>query len=80
MLTNAFEAGTDEIRFTAVVRGGVDLRVYHEANATFPGEMNTVLQIDQNGVGFGGLTPDANHSYLTLLGADLSPHHGDLLP
>lgn len=79
VLFNAFEEDRDQIRFGDAVRGGKDFRVYQEDNATSPGRVDTVLQIDRNGDGFGGDTPDADDYFLVAQGADLSLHHGYLL-
>lgn len=79
VLFNAFEEDRDQIRFGEAVRGGKDFRVYQEDNATNPGRVNTVLQIDWNGDGFGEDAPDAGDYFLVAQGADLSLHHGYLL-
>ena len=38
-----------------------------------------MLQIDQDGDGFGAGTPDDSDYFLTVGGADLSLHHGHIL-
>jgi Ca2+-binding RTX toxin-like protein len=79
VLFNTFEEDRDQIRFSDAVRGGKDFRVYQEDNATNPGRVNTVLQIDGNGDGFGEDAPDDSDYFLVAQGADLSLHHGYLL-
>jgi hypothetical protein len=90
VLARAFEAGRDQVRFAEAVRGGADYRVYHEAQTINPdtgrlyrgeeaGLQNTVLQIDQDGDGFGDTTPDPGDYFLVILDADLSLRAGYLL-
>ena len=79
VLYNAFEEGLDQIRFADAVRCGIDFRVYQEPVAASPGRVNTVLQIDQDGDGLGGGTPDADDYLLVVQGADLALHDGYLL-
>lgn len=91
VLSRAFEADRDQVRFADAVRGGADFRVFQEAQSFDPDTdrllraddqadlVNTVLQIDRNGDGFGGATPDASDYFLVVVDADLSLHHGYLL-
>jgi len=79
VLHNAFEEGIDQIRFGDAVRGGRDFRVYQEPVATVAGSVNTVLQIDRDGDGFGGDVPDESDYFLVVQGAALSLHHGYIL-
>jgi hypothetical protein len=87
----AFEEDRDQIRFGDAVRTGADFRVYKEAQSFDPETglllrnydqaalTNTVLQVDQDGDGFGVGTPDATDYFLVVLDADLSLHHGYML-
>jgi len=50
-----------------------------EPVATVAGSVNTVLQIDGDGDGFGGDVPDESDYFLVVQGADLSLHHGYIL-
>lgn len=79
ILFNAFEEGRDQIRFGDAVRGGKDFRVYQEDDTAHPGRVNTILQIDRNGDGFGEGAADVSDYFLVAQGADLSLHHGYLL-
>ncbi len=79
VLFSAFEEGRDEIRFGGAVRGGAAFQVTHARNATHAGRVDTILQIDQDGDGLGGATPDADDYYLKIFGADLTLHGGYLL-
>lgn len=85
VLSRAFEAGRDRIDFAAAVKDGADFRVYHEdqtynteSGRVWPSDVaglsNTVLQIDWNGDGFGGATPDAADYFLVVLDVSLSQH------
>lgn len=92
VLSRAFEAGRDQIRFADAVRGGADFRVYQEDLSINPdtgrlfrsddqaGLINTVLQIDQNGNGLGdAASPDTGDYFLFVLDADLSLRDGFVL-
>ena len=79
ILFNAFEEGIDQIRFRDAVRGGTDFRVTQQANATVPGAVNTILQIDRDGDGFGDGTADVDDYFLVARGADLSLQPGYIL-
>ncbi len=86
VLSRAFEEGLDVIRFVDAVRGGVDFRVYEEAQSfndatgrLFRGDdladrQNTVLEIDWNDDGF-----DADDYFLHVVDASLSLQGGFLL-
>lgn len=89
VLSRAFEAGRDQIRFGAA--RDEDFRVYHENQSINPAtglpfrsddladRVNTVLQIDQDGDGFGATDPDADDYFLFVLDADLALRSGFLL-
>lgn len=95
VLPRAFEEDRDQIRFADAVKGGTAFRVYHEDQSINPdtgklwrfwdkapddaAHANTILQIDQNGDGFGGATPDKADYFLVVIDADLSLHAGYLL-
>ncbi|WP_299133140.1 calcium-binding protein [uncultured Amaricoccus sp.] len=90
VLSRAFEAGRDEIRFKEAVCRGESYRVFTEAQSfndagkllrpdDLADRQNTVLQIDQDGDGFGGATPDSDDYFLVVLDATLSQHNGYLL-
>jgi Ca2+-binding RTX toxin-like protein len=89
-LSRAFEAGLDEIRFADAVSGGDAYRVFHEAQTIneltglpFGGDQaglqNTVLQIDQNGNGFGSAGVDVSDYFMVVLDVTLTEHCGFIL-
>jgi len=78
VLFNSFEEGRDRVSFGEALRGGTAFGVSHEDNASNPGRVDTVLQIDADGDGLGGGT-DADDYYLRVAGADLSLHGGYIL-
>lgn len=77
-VASGFEAGRDEVQFREAAAGRA-FRVYHEAQPSGASRVNTVLQIDADGDGLGGSTPDTDDYFLTVVGADLSLHRGWLL-
>lgn len=85
VLSRAFEAGRDQIQFKEAVCRGESYRIFTEAqsfkdNGTLlrsddlADRQNTVLQIDQDGDGFGGAKPDSDDYFLVVLDATLSQH------
>jgi Ca2+-binding RTX toxin-like protein len=84
VLSRSFEAGRDEVNFHAAVWRGPDYRIFHQNLSINPdtgqlydsndlaGRRNTVLQIDQNGDGFGARQPDTADYFLIIVDADLS--------
>lgn len=89
VLSRAFESGTDQVRFRDAVVGGFDYRLFYEARSAnetgfISGDdraeiQNTVLQIDQNGDGFGDGAVDRTDYLLVLRDVTLTEHGGFLL-
>ena len=90
VLSRSFEAGCDEVRFKDAIRGGHDYRLFTEAQSfndagrlwrpdDLADRANTVLQIDQDGDGFGGTTPDKDDYFLIVVDVTLTEHNGYLL-
>lgn len=90
VLSRAFEAGLDQVRFREAAAGR-DFRVYHEDQSINPAtgrpfrsddladRANTVLQIDADGDGFGAGAADGDDYFLFVLDAELFLRHGWLL-
>ncbi len=86
VLSRAFEEDLDVIRFRDAVRGGVEFRVYEEAQSfndatgslfrpdDLADRANTVLEIDWDGDGF-----DAEDYFLYVVDASLSLQGGYML-
>jgi len=89
VLSRAFEADRDQIRFSAVA--GYDWRVYQENRTINPAtglpllsddladRVNTVLQVDQDRDGFGTAAVDQDDYFLVVVDADLAIGGGYLL-
>lgn len=91
VLSRAFEAGRDQVRFAGAVDNGADYRIFYESQSANPktgtlyraddlaGMTNTVLQIDQDGDGFGDGVPDDSDYFLVVVDAELTLHAGYML-
>ncbi|MBP7000435.1 calcium-binding protein [Amaricoccus sp.] len=90
VLSRAFEAGLDEVRFAAAL-GGERFRVFQEAQSfgddgallrddDLAGRVNTVLQIDADADGLGSRAArDADDYFLVVVDADLSLNRAEWL-